>query len=132
MIFHLTLKFSSVFLNNLFLNIVVASVVSYLKRELNLFGGQAQNLQCNKFLKRWLSFITNIVFTNVCKNSETQIKETLNYIKPIHFENKSFNFIHLSSNLHENNMINCLPESLQENKIPSTIYRHFQYHQRYL
>ena len=31
-------------------------------------------------------------------------------------------FIHLNSILHKNDIINCLPESLQENKIPSAAY----------
>ena len=50
-----------------------------------------------------------------------QIKKHQN-IKPIHFDNKELEFIHLNSILHESEIINCLPESLQEDEIPSTVY----------
>ena len=32
------------------------------------------------------------------------------YVRLIHFDNKSLEFIHLNSILHENDIINCLPE----------------------
>ena len=40
---------------------------------------------------------------------------------PIHFDNKGFKFIHLNSTLHENDIINCFPERLREDKITSTV-----------
>ena len=40
---------------------------------------------------------------------------------PICFENNRLEFIPLNSILHENEIINCLPESLRENEIPSTV-----------
>ena len=33
---------------------------------------------------------------------------------PIHFDNKELEFIHLNFILHENDIINCLPESLED------------------
>ena len=40
---------------------------------------------------------------------------------PIHFGNKGLAFIHLNSILHENDVIICLPTSLWEDEIPSTV-----------
>lgn len=40
----------------------------------------------------------------------------------IHFDSKGLDFIHLNSILPENNITNCLPESLQEDQISSTVY----------
>ena len=50
------------------------------------------------------------------------MKKSPKYIIPIHFDNKGREFIHLNSILHENDIINCLPESLWEDKIPSAVY----------
>ena len=41
---------------------------------------------------------------------------------PIHFRKKVLEVIHFNSILHENVVINCLPESLREDEIPSTVY----------
>ena len=50
------------------------------------------------------------------------------YMKtPIHFDNKGFEFIHLNSILHENDLINCLPESIREHE--TQLYIAFLYHQ---
>ena len=36
--------------------------------------------------------------------------------------NIGLEFIHFNSILHENETVNCLPESLREDEIPSTVY----------
>ena len=41
---------------------------------------------------------------------------------PIHTDSKEIGFIHLNSILHGNDVTNSLPESLQKNEIPSTVY----------
>ena len=40
----------------------------------------------------------------------------------VFFENKRLAFIHHNFILHQNAIINCLPESLQDDEIPSTVY----------
>ena len=49
-------------------------------------------------------------------------KALLKYIIPIHFDDTGLEFIHLSSILHENDIIIYLPESLREDKILSIVY----------
>ena len=41
---------------------------------------------------------------------------------PIHFDNKGLEFIHINSILHENDIINCLPESMREDETQSIVY----------
>ena len=59
---------------------------------------------------------------SIYKNQITQIKKSLIYILPIYFDNKRLEFIHPNCILHENDIIIWLPESLQEDEIPSTIH----------
>ena len=56
------------------------------------------------------------------KKSDKQVKITTTIYLPIHVDNKGLEFIHLNSILHENDIINCLPGSLGEDEIPSTVY----------
>ena len=41
---------------------------------------------------------------------------------PIHFDNKGFEFIYINFILNENDIINCLPESLREDEIQTIVY----------
>ena len=59
---------------------------------------------------------------SIYKNQITQIKKSLIYILPIYVDNKRLEFIHPNCILHENDIIIWLPESLQEDEIPSTIH----------
>ena len=53
----------------------------------------------------------------VYENSDKERKNPLKYIIPIHFDNRELEFIHLNFILNENNIINCLSESLWEDEI---------------
>ena len=85
-------------------------------------GHQAQNLHYENFQKRRVDLITVIISAKVYKKSDKQIKKPPKHIIPIHFNNKGLEFFHLNFILHENDIINFLPESLQEHEIPSTLY----------
>ena len=63
--------------------------------------------------KRWLDLITDIVLAKAYKIPDKQIKKTPKYIIPNIFDDKGLEF-HCNSILHGNYIINCLPESLQE------------------
>ena len=41
---------------------------------------------------------------------------------PIYFDNKGFEFIYINFILNENDIINCLPESLREDEVQSIAY----------
>ena len=41
---------------------------------------------------------------------------------PTHFDNKRLVFTHLNSILYKNDFINCFPEGLWEDEVPSTVY----------
>ena len=65
---------------------------------------------------------TRIDLAKVYKKSGKQIKKPPKYIITIHVDNKGLEFIHLNSILHEDDIINCFPESLREDEIPPTVY----------
>ena len=50
------------------------------------------------------------------------MKKPSTCIISIHFDNKGLEFIHLSSIFQEYVIINCLPGTIQEGEIPSTVY----------
>ena len=59
-----------------------------------------------------LIFKPDIVSAKVFKKSDKQIKKPPKHIMSFYFENKRLAVNHLSSISHENDIINCLPESL--------------------
>ena len=73
------------------------------------------------FLKKWHDLITDGVLIKVYKKSDKHIKKPPKYMISSHFGIKGLEFIHLNCILYENE-INCLPERLQEDEIPSAIY----------
>ena len=79
-------------------------------------------MQCKNVQKRRLDLIADIVLAKVYKKLDNQTNKTPKYIIPIHFDNKGLEFVHLNSILHKNGILNCLPDSLQEDEIPSDVY----------
>ena len=79
-------------------------------------------MQYKNVQKRWLDLIIDIVLAKVYKKLDNQTNKTPKYIIPIHFDNKELEFVHLNSILHKNDILNCLPDSLREDEIPSSVY----------
>ena len=77
---------------------------------------------CEKNQKRWYEIILDHFYTKVFKPTEPKIKKCPKYIIPIYFDNKGLEYIHLNKILHEPDIIKNLPESLQREEVPSTVY----------
>ena len=80
-------------------------------------------MQCNESQERWYRLIIDSALTKTYVNKITKIKNVPKYIIPIYFDNKGLQFIHLNAILHNQDVINCLPESLQNDEVPSTVYK---------
>lgn len=86
--------------------------------ELRTLGNLTQNeiSQYSDFKRRWY----DSVFTELVKPSKEKLKTFVDV--PIYFNNKRLKFIDLNSILLDNSIIHHLPETLQEDEIPSAFY----------
>ena len=78
---------------------------------------------CEDSVKRWYNLIIDIFYTRVYKEKKEKLrKEAPKYTFPIYFHNKGLDHIRLASILHDDNVMNALPENLKAEEPPSIIY----------
>ena len=76
----------------------------------------------NEFRNYWCDLIHDIFLTKTFKDGDVK-KKRPKYMFFIDFINKGFDYIKLSSILHDPDVIETLPEKLQDDDVPSIVYR---------
>ena len=76
----------------------------------------------NHTVQRLYTLIVDTFLTKVYKKPPGK-KKPPTHILPIFFDNKGLEHIKLASILHEDDVVNLLPDSLQQEEVPSVVYR---------
>ena len=75
--------------------------------------------------KRWCNLISDIFVTKTFKDEKVEKKKRKRpkYMFFVNFVNKGFDYIQLSSILHEPLVVESLPDNLKNDDVPSIVYR---------
>jgi len=94
------------------------------KKDLKTLANEADALlqECSEGEKRWYVLLIDIFFTKIYKEEKTRKKKAPKYILPIYFDNKGLEYIHLISILHNEDIVNKLPQPLCDDEVPSVVY----------
>ena len=103
----------------------VRKILESLKRgKLKFLAQEASNSleTCSQSNTRWLHLIIDVFFTKIYKEPSSKPKKAPQHILPIFFDNKGMEYIKLSSILHNEDVINKLPQQFQNDDVPSIVY----------
>ena len=99
-------------------------LAEYRKADLRKLAADAntRHFGCDYRVKRWYELIIDIFHTKCFVKKDKPQKKAPIFTFPIHFHNKGIDHIKLSSILHDDDVINALPENLKADEPPSIIY----------
>ena len=94
------------------------------KTDLKKLAGTASSrlFGCDDDVKHWYELIIDTYKTKIYVHTNKQIKKAPKHIFPLHFHNKGLEHIKLASILHDDDVINSLPDQLADIEIPSVVH----------